>query len=142
MLPAHLESNFINPDYRGAQPAECLRSPAVQRMGAMGLSRRNGEAAKADATRSSRRGDILDEIDAAGESVGIVTLAPELEGGLDLIRHLVSARTPRVAWPFGRDTGAIPRCDCRRRPACDPSVQPDAAARPSRARARRRDPDE
>ena len=33
---------------------------------------------------------ILDEIDAAGASAGIVTLAPELEGALDLIRHLVS----------------------------------------------------
>ena len=25
VLPAHLESNFINPQYRGAQPLECLR---------------------------------------------------------------------------------------------------------------------
>ena len=25
VLPAHLESNFINPSYRGAQPTECLR---------------------------------------------------------------------------------------------------------------------
>ena len=33
---------------------------------------------------------ILDEIEAAGENAGIVTLAPELEGALDLIRHLVS----------------------------------------------------
>jgi len=34
--------------------------------------------------------DIVAEIDAAGTSVGIVTLAPELEGALDLIGHLVS----------------------------------------------------
>src|SRR5688572_834618 len=27
VLPAHLESNFINPEYRGAQPAGCLRKP-------------------------------------------------------------------------------------------------------------------
>jgi len=27
VLPAHLESNFINPEYRGAQPSGCLRSP-------------------------------------------------------------------------------------------------------------------
>ena len=27
VLPAHLESNFINPDYRGAQPLACIRSP-------------------------------------------------------------------------------------------------------------------
>ena len=40
--------------------------------------------------RGFEAGDIVAEIDAAGESVGIVTLAPELDGGLDLIRHLVS----------------------------------------------------
>ncbi len=27
VLPAHLESNFISPDYRGAQPLSCLRVP-------------------------------------------------------------------------------------------------------------------
>ncbi len=27
VLPAHLESNFINPDFRGAQPLTCLRTP-------------------------------------------------------------------------------------------------------------------
>ena len=27
VLPAHLESNFINPDYRGAQPLSCLVLP-------------------------------------------------------------------------------------------------------------------
>src|ERR1044071_5926902 len=27
VLPAHLESNFINPEFRGAQPADCLRVP-------------------------------------------------------------------------------------------------------------------
>jgi N-acetylglucosamine-6-phosphate deacetylase len=26
VLPAHLESNFINPEYKGAQPADCLRT--------------------------------------------------------------------------------------------------------------------
>ena len=35
--------------------------------------------------------DILSEIDTAGDSVGIVTLAPELDGALDLIRHLASS---------------------------------------------------
>ena len=85
VLPAHLESNFINPAYRGAQPARCLRAPAD----AMGVSRRPGQAAETDAGEFSAR-DILAEIDAAAQSVGIVTLAPELEGALDLIRHLVS----------------------------------------------------
>ena len=76
VLPAHLESNFINPDYRGAQPAECLRAP--------------------NAVRGSSEGEfsaheILDVIAAARPDVGIVTLAPELPGGVDLIRDLVRA---------------------------------------------------
>ncbi|HET9466879.1 MAG TPA: hypothetical protein VFO48_00650, partial [Vicinamibacterales bacterium] len=77
VLPAHLESNFINPEYRGAQPATCLRLPPSP-----------SESAHYDHGFDGR--DILSEIDAAGESVGIVTLAPELDGALDLIRHLVS----------------------------------------------------
>ena len=91
VLPAHLESNFINPEYRGAQPAACLRSPAgaIGAIRATGLSRRSGKAVEADASDFDAR-DILAVIDAAGESVGIVTLAPELEDALDLIRHLVS----------------------------------------------------
>ena len=40
VLPAHLESNFINPEYRGAQPIACLRSPfgATGAMGAIGCN--------------------------------------------------------------------------------------------------------
>ena len=68
VLPAHLESNFINHEFRGAQPADCLRPP-------------------------TGGGDILQEIDRAGDSVGIVTLAPELEGALDLIKRLASRGT-------------------------------------------------
>jgi N-acetylglucosamine-6-phosphate deacetylase len=81
VLPAHLESNFINPDYRGAQPVGCLRTP-MGTTGAMGATGATGAAF------SGR--DIVAEIDAAGENVGIVTLAPELDGSIDLIRHLVS----------------------------------------------------
>src|SRR5262249_54262161 len=29
VLPAHLESNFINPEYKGAQPLRCLRNPRI-----------------------------------------------------------------------------------------------------------------
>lgn len=77
VLPAHLESNFINPDYRGAQPADCLRLP---------------ESAKAGPhERDFSAPDILDVIAAARPDVGIVTLAPELPGGLDLVRSLVAA---------------------------------------------------
>jgi N-acetylglucosamine-6-phosphate deacetylase len=69
VLPAHLESNFINTDYGGAQPVTCLRSPA-------------GALNRADARRSAEFSgrDIVAEIDRAGDDVGIVTLAPELEG--------------------------------------------------------------
>lgn len=104
VLPAHLESNFINPEYRGAQPIGCIRSP----LGALGLPRRppspkataslaeafreggSGEAAKAGAGEFHGR-DIVDEIDSAGDNVGIVTLAPELDGAVELIAHLVSS---------------------------------------------------
>ena len=78
VLPAHIESNFINPDYRGAQPAECLRLPLDPDV------RRDGGF-------SSR--DILDTIAGAGSDVGIVTLAPELPGSVELVRALVAAGT-------------------------------------------------
>jgi N-acetylglucosamine-6-phosphate deacetylase len=74
VLPAHLESNFISPDYRGAQPASCLRAP--------------GTGAE-DGAYSAR--DILDAIAESRPDVGIVTLAPELPGGIDLVASLVSA---------------------------------------------------
>lgn len=80
VLPAHLESNFINPDYQGAQPAACLRQP---------LAAPQSRAARSDGTFSSA--DILDAIAAARSEVGIVTLAPELPGGIDLVRDLVAA---------------------------------------------------
>jgi N-acetylglucosamine-6-phosphate deacetylase len=94
VLPAHLESNFINGEYRGAQPSACLRSPraalgpgrpASPKLGGRDPSEGgSGESAVFDAA------DILAEIERAAPDVGIVTLAPELEGGLDLIRWLVA----------------------------------------------------
>jgi N-acetylglucosamine-6-phosphate deacetylase len=74
VLPAHLESNFINPEYKGAQPAECLRSP-------VGGKPRDGEFSGQE---------ILDEIAAARADVGIITLAPELDGCIGLIRELAA----------------------------------------------------
>jgi N-acetylglucosamine-6-phosphate deacetylase len=74
VLPAHLESNFINPEYRGAQPASCLRAPG---------------ASASDGDFSAR--DILDAIAAARPDIGIVTVAPELPGGLDLVASLAAA---------------------------------------------------
>lgn len=72
VLPAHLESNFINPDYKGAQPLACLRRPReVSRDGDFGAE------------------EILTVIAASRPDVGIVTLAPELEGASELIADLV-----------------------------------------------------
>jgi N-acetylglucosamine-6-phosphate deacetylase len=73
VLPAHLESNFISPDYCGAQPVSCLRTATGP-----------GEG---DYTGR----DILDVIERSRADVGIVTLAPELPGGIDLVRALVRA---------------------------------------------------
>ena len=89
VLPAHLESNFINPDYKGAQPAGCLRSPRD----AFGGSDESGDAAAPGVFSAS---DIVREIERAAPDVGIVTLAPELPGGLELVRWLV-ARGHRVS---------------------------------------------
>jgi N-acetylglucosamine-6-phosphate deacetylase len=88
VLPAHLESNFINPDYRGAQPVACLRSPGA--MGASGATGAGGATGAKGAADDFDGRDILAEIETAGDSVGIVTLAPELDGALDLIHRLVS----------------------------------------------------
>ncbi len=76
VLPAHLESNFINPDFRGAQPLTCLRTPDEHK-GAVAWPFTGPQ--------------ILEVIENAGVSVGIVTLAPELPGGIDLIRTLTAA---------------------------------------------------
>jgi len=91
VLPAHLESNFINPEYAGAQPSGCLRSPraafGAERAGeAGGAGRAGGAGEPVDFTAA----DILAEIERATPDVGIVTLASELDGGLELVRWLAS----------------------------------------------------
>ena len=70
--------------------------------------------------------------------VGIVTLAPELPGGLDLVRTLVSRRPPRVAGPFRRRLRHGDGSSGRGRAAGDASLQPHAARVASGARAGRR----
>jgi N-acetylglucosamine-6-phosphate deacetylase len=67
VIGAHLESNFVNPDYKGAQPEEYLYPTS-------------SEDARA----------ILREIERSGQSVSIVTLAPELDGAFNVIRSLVA----------------------------------------------------
>jgi len=75
ILPAHLESNFINPDWNGAQPMHCLRT------------HKQGKRPEGEFTGY----EILQAIRAHRDGVGIVTLAPEMAGGLDLVRELVLA---------------------------------------------------
>jgi N-acetylglucosamine-6-phosphate deacetylase len=90
VLPAHLESNFINPDYNGAQPASCLRTPrSALASGGPGESGRSGGS-------SFTAAEILAEIERATPDVGIVTIASELDGGLDLVKWL-TARGHRVS---------------------------------------------
>ena len=88
VLPAHLESNFINPEFRGAQPQSCLRKPP-----AGGVDR---SARGASAGGAFTAADIIGEIEKASASIGIVTVAPELPGALDLIRYF-AARGQRVS---------------------------------------------
>ena len=118
VLPAHLESNFINPDYSGAQPATCLR--------AAGATHRCRRCPQVRVT--SRRGDILDDIEAHAPDVGIVTLAPELDGGLDLDRVGSPSRASasRSAIPAATFEQGLGR-HCRRRTPRHAPLQPHAA---------------
>ncbi len=90
VLPAHLESNFISAEYKGAQPAGCLRNPRAALQGRAHTGP-TGQAANASWERGDFDGaDILREIERAAADVGIVTVAPELDGGLDLVAWLAS----------------------------------------------------
>lgn len=80
VLPAHLESNFINPDWNGAQPRRCLRLPP-----------RKSDAGRGKAEGEFKAADILDVIASHRSAAGIITLAPELPGALDLVRAFVAA---------------------------------------------------
>jgi N-acetylglucosamine-6-phosphate deacetylase len=92
VLPAHLESNFISPAWAGAQPVACLRRPPSGTAGreATTPGHEDTKARRREATGDAFTAeDILAEIERARPDVGIVTLAPELEGALDLIGWLV-----------------------------------------------------
>ena len=80
VLPAHLESNFMAPDYRGAQPlaALCLPPNAPADLAAPGTA--TGFTA----------GDIMGVIARHRRAIGTVTLAPELPEALALVRDLVA----------------------------------------------------
>jgi N-acetylglucosamine-6-phosphate deacetylase len=63
ILGAHLEGPFLSPQWAGAHDPQCLREPDIA---------------------------LADELCAAGP-VSIVTLAPELPGGMELVAHLAAA---------------------------------------------------
>jgi N-acetylglucosamine-6-phosphate deacetylase len=73
VLPAHLESNFISAAYRGAQPLDMLRAPGEQMAGGFGAD------------------EVLTEIARAPGEVAVVTVAPEIDGGVELVRALAAA---------------------------------------------------
>lgn len=62
ILGVHLEGPFISPKHVGAQPLEYVAKPAPETF------------------------DKYNEI--SGGNIRVVTLAPEVEGGLDLVKHL------------------------------------------------------
>jgi N-acetylglucosamine-6-phosphate deacetylase len=82
VLGAHLESNFLNPEFAGAQPLACLRRASDVD------ARSGGESARAFTGR-----DILAVVDAHRADVAVFTMAPEIDGGLALLRALVAAGT-------------------------------------------------
>jgi N-acetylglucosamine-6-phosphate deacetylase len=103
VLPAHLESNFISPEYKGAQPLRCLRNPraalggwnevgsAGRPGGAAGAGRTGKAGGAGDGIRDEFEGaEVLAEIERGAPDIGIVTVAPEVEGGLDLIEWLAT----------------------------------------------------
>src|SRR5262249_15546506 len=69
VLPAHLESNFINPEYKGAQPIACLRSPRLalaereERARGGGRPGRDGEAGASGTDAAFDAADVLTEIE-------------------------------------------------------------------------------
>lgn len=80
VLPAHLESNFMAPEYRGAQPLDALTLPP----GAP------ADMATPGTATAFTGDDILAVIAAHRDAIGTLTLAPELPEALALIRDLAA----------------------------------------------------
>ena len=122
-------------------PREQLHQPRLQgraaaRAACACRSRRAGGASR---RRIRPAREILEEIAAARPDVGIVTLAPELDGGARSdsrpgVARAITSRSGTRARPTNRRMAGDPR----RRAAGHAPLQPHAAARPSRARTGRR----
>lgn len=89
VMPAHLESNFINPEWAGAQPRRCLRLPP--RNNQEPITNNPKPITNNEGLGEFTAAEILAVITGAREDVGIITLAPELPGGMDLVRDFVAA---------------------------------------------------
>ena len=81
VIGAHVESNFISHEYRGAQPATCLRTADA------------AAPAPEGAEGTFTGADIISVLDRHRPDVGVVTLAPEVPGALALTRRLASGGT-------------------------------------------------
>jgi N-acetylglucosamine-6-phosphate deacetylase len=77
VLPAHLESNFINPEYCGAQPLEWLLTYQENDL-------RGRFFSPSEVDNRPQRSFLSPD-------VGILTMAPEMPGGMDLLRAAVRA---------------------------------------------------
>jgi N-acetylglucosamine-6-phosphate deacetylase len=80
VLGAHLESNFLNPEWAGAQPVPCLRDVSGERSAA--------GAGSAGVPFSGR--DVIAVIERHRADIAVVTMAPEVPGGAELVRALVA----------------------------------------------------
>lgn len=90
VLPAHLESNFISAEYAGAQPTTCLRAVPGSGFRVQGAPKVHGAGSGVPGAPWDGA-DILSVIRACRPDVGIMTVAPELEHALALIRELADA---------------------------------------------------
>ncbi len=96
VMPAHLESTFINPEWNGAQPRRCLRLPPRNNQEPITnnqepITNNQKRIANNQGVAAFSAAEILAAIAAAREDVGVITLAPELPGGMDLVRDFVAA---------------------------------------------------
>ena len=113
VLPAHLESNFINPEWNGAQPIHCLRTYKPQG------KRPEGDFAGHEILQAivSNRAERRHRHARAGNRR---RTRPGSRSG--------DGRPSRVARPHRRDLRPGARCDRARRASCDASLQSHVVA--------------